>query len=144
MSGAPSVAELLPHAGPMRLLHRVLEHGPEGAACEARAADAAIFRDAAGRIPAWVAIEWMAQCAGVHGALAILSPDAGPSVGYLASVQKLRFGTSSVPADALLRVEARREATSGGLHAFACRAETADGALVAEGRLAVFAPRDAR
>lgn len=144
MRAPPDLAALLPHAGAMRLLSRVVEHAGDRTVCEARAADAAVFHAPGTPVPAWVAIEWMAQCAGVHGALAILSPGAGPRVGYLASVQRLRFGARSVPADALLRVEARREATSGGLHAFACRAETSDGALVAEGRLAVFAPRDTR
>jgi predicted hotdog family 3-hydroxylacyl-ACP dehydratase len=125
----------------MRLLHRVLEHGPEGAACEARASDAAIFRDAAGRIPAWVAIEWMAQCAGIQGALLVLARGEKPGLGFLTGGRAVRLLVPFLPEDVSVRVEARPAGSAAGLHSFACRVVTEAGALLAEGRLGIFVPQ---
>ena len=47
MSAAwPPLAELVPHAGPMRLLARVLEHDARATRCEVVVADSALFQQA--------------------------------------------------------------------------------------------------
>ena len=131
MSTIPSISELLPHAGPMRLLHRVLEHGPEGAACEARTEDAAIFRDASGRVPAWVAIEWMAQCSGIHGAALVIARGEKPGLGFLTGGRAIRLLVPYLPEAETLRVEARPAGQAAGLYSFACRTLTQAGELLA-------------
>ena len=140
MSASPDIAALLPHAGPMRLLYRVLEQGSDGATCEARARDAVLFHDARGRLPAWVAIEWMAQCAGIYGAMQVLARGEKPGLGFLTGGRSMRFHAAFVPEDATVRVEARPLGSAAGLYSFACRATTDAGQLLAEGRLGIFVP----
>lgn len=141
MSTLPPIAELLPHAGPMRLLERVVEHTDERTICEARASHADAFRGADGRIPAWVAIEWMAQCAGAHGTLVLRGRGEAVGAGFLTGGREITLLVSHVERDERVLVEARPLGRSGGLHAFACRATTADGRPLAEGRLGIFVPR---
>lgn len=142
MSGFPAIGDLLPHAGGMRLLDRVLAHGPDGTACETEAARSQLFRRADGSVPAWVAIEWMAQCAGVHGALEARARGQRLEIGFLVGSRSSRFHVARLPEGALV-VRASLQRETGGLHAFACRVEAPDGALLAEARLGVFIPRDA-
>ena len=65
----PEVAELIPHARRMLLLDRVLEHGPEHAVCTVDVDRSELFQDAEGCVPAWVGLEYLAQCMAVYGSL---------------------------------------------------------------------------
>ena len=69
--GAPApIEEVVPHSGAMLLVGPVLEHRPEFTRCRRRrGAERALRRRADGRVPAWVALEWMAQCVAAHGGL---------------------------------------------------------------------------
>jgi len=142
MSAFPAIAELLPHAGGMRLLERVLSHGEGGTACETQIDRSQLFRRPDGGVPAWVSLEWMAQCAGVHGALAARARGERLEIGFLVGSRSSRFLVARLP-EGPLRVHAALQRATGGLHAFACRVETPEGALVAEASLGVFIPRDA-
>lgn len=141
MSAPLDLGALLPHAGAMRLLHRVLEHLPDGAACEARAADAGLFRDAEGRLPSFVAIEWMAQCAGIYGAMEVLARGQKPGLGFLTGGRSFCFVAPFVDPQATLRVEARLAGHAAGLYSFQCRVESAADGLLAEGRLGIYVPQ---
>jgi len=142
MSSFPAIAELLPHAGGMRLLERVLAHGPDGTVCEARVARSALFRRPDGGVPTWVSLEWMAQCAGVHGALAARARGERLERGFLVGSRSSLFHAPRLP-EGPLRVHAAPGRETGGLHAFTCRVVALEGELLAEARLGVFIPRDA-
>lgn len=143
MSGFPPLETLLPHAGAMRLLERVVDHAPERTVCEARGARAQLFRGPDGRIPAWIAVEWMAQCAGVHGALALQARGEPLGLGFLTGVPRIEFLASHVPDDETVLVEVKPGGRSGGLLAFTCRATLSQGRSLAEGQLRIFIPRGA-
>jgi len=144
VSGFPALAELLPHAGPMRLLERVLAHAPDGTRCAVRTEDAPLFQDADGGVPAWLAIEWMAQCVAAHGGLLGRSRGEPPRVGFLVGARALELRVARFePGDALV-VEARPRRSTAGLFDFACRVErAADGAVLAEGRVQCFVQESA-
>ena len=57
MSSWPPLSEMLPQAGPMRLLERVEAHDGEHTVCVALAAASTLFQDAAGFVRSWVALE---------------------------------------------------------------------------------------
>jgi predicted hotdog family 3-hydroxylacyl-ACP dehydratase len=141
MSQFPAVAELLPHTGAMRLLHRVVAHAAEGTRCEALVAGADLFRGADGRIPAWVAIEWMAQCAGVHGALELQARGERLGPGFLTGGRQIALLEAFLPEAGTILIDAKPAGRSGPLHAFRCSAATSEGRLLAEGRLGIFIPR---
>ena len=65
---APPVAGLVPHAGPMCLLERVVDWSDEGIRCEATVTEAHPLRTG-GRLPATALIEYAAQAMAAHGRL---------------------------------------------------------------------------
>jgi predicted hotdog family 3-hydroxylacyl-ACP dehydratase len=135
----PEVGELIPHARGMLLLERVLEHGPEHAVCTATPAASALFRDAAGRVPAWVGLEYLAQCVAVYGALAARAEGRPPRMGPFIGGRRLRLRVAHFHPEQVLRVSVRHLRGERGLIAFQGRIQEGeeDEPLV-EGRLHVY------
>jgi predicted hotdog family 3-hydroxylacyl-ACP dehydratase len=140
MSAPIDLHALVPHAGPMLLLTRLLRHEADETACAVEIAAQQLFRDADGGVPAWIGLEYMAQCIAVHAALA--RGDTGaPRIGFLASVRGMSLRCDRFAPDQRLEVVARRlRGGYEGLTTFACRIQGEDGALLAEGRISCFAP----
>ena len=136
-AGWPAVSELIPHAGPMRLLARVVAHTPDATTCELEVAASALFADANGAVPAWLALEWMAQCCAVHGGLAARDVGAPPARGMLVGSRRLDLARRSFGRAETLRVSARFVGTAGALASFACELRDAAG-VVASGTLSLY------
>ena len=84
-----AIAARIPHAGRMCLLDRVLDWDPSGIRCAAlshRDADNPL-REPAG-LPVWAGIEYAAQAAAVHGALAGGQP--APRAGLLGALRNVQ------------------------------------------------------
>ena len=134
----PPVSELLPHSGPMRLLERVEAHDGECTVCLALPEASTLFQDAAGLVPSWVAIEYMAQCAAVHGGLLARARGEGSRPGLFVGSRRLAFRCAHFAPGTALRVSARFAAGRGDTLAFDCAVEDpAGGPPLAEGRLNV-------
>jgi len=116
----PDVAELLPHASPMRLLGRVIAHAPASTVCALDPAASELFRDADGRIPGWVALEWMAQCIAAHGGLVARASGRPPAPGMLVGARRLEIARSAFTPGDPLEVEARFAGAAGALASFEC------------------------
>lgn len=139
MSDWPPIAALLPHAGPMRLLGAVLAHDASRTECRVHPAASALFRDGSGCVPAWVGIEYMAQCAAAHGGLAAHASGGTPRPGLLLGSRRVVFRCDGFAEDVPLRVTARHVAGRDGAVAFACTVEDPDGGPpLVEGRLNVL------
>ncbi len=139
MLNAP-IHELLPHAGDMIFLDRVtvLESERIVAASTVRS-DWLLCQQ--GALPAWAAIELMAQTvaafAGGHARLA----GEPVKLGFLLGTRRFTTNTDIIPAGTELTIEARCSLQDeGGMGVFECRL-TADAILI-EARLNVFSPRD--
>ncbi len=140
MAEAHDPRALVPHAGPMMLLSKVLRHDAEETACTVEIAEQQLFRDADGSVPAWIGLEYMAQCIAVHAALA-RGDDGPPPIGFLASVRALTLSCERFEPDQRLEVVARQlRGAAYGLATFACRIQDAAGSVLAEGRISCFAP----
>src|SRR5262249_41560180 len=113
VNALPEVAELLPHAGPMRLLERVEQHDGARTCCRVWPAASALFLAADGRVPSWVALEWMAQCAAAHGGLAARARGEAPRAGVLVGSRRICFRCDAFAPDTPLRVSARLAAGHG-------------------------------
>ena len=143
MSNLPPLAELLPQAGPMRLLERVEAHDGERTRCRALASASALFRSADGSVPAWVGIEYMAQCAAAHGGLLARARGEAPRPGLFVGSRRLVFRCEAFAGDAALLVTARHAAGHGDTLAFDCAVEDpAGGPPLVEGRLNVLLLRE--
>ena len=62
----PPVEHVLPHAGHMVLLARVVAHDEKETRCQVDIRSQRHFRREDGSVPAWVGIEYMAQCIAAH------------------------------------------------------------------------------
>ena len=138
MSAWAPLAELLPHAGRMRLLDRVEEHDGEHTICRVLPSASTLFQDGDGRVPAWVGIEYMAQCAAAHGGLLARVHGARARPGLFVGSRRLVFRCDGFAPDVALRVRARHAAGHGRTLAFDCAVEDpAGGPPLVEGRLNV-------
>jgi predicted hotdog family 3-hydroxylacyl-ACP dehydratase len=150
----PPVEDLVPHARPMRLLARVLQHDASSTTCEVELGHQSLFRGEDGRIPCWVGLEYMAQCVAAHAGLEARSQGVAPRVGFVMGSRRLRFHRPFHPADGVLEVVARhlRGRVELGALSFACEihspggsresGDTAHGELLAEGTINIAIPRD--
>lgn len=143
----PPVERVLPHAGHMILLSRVVAHDEKETRCRVDVGGQRHFRREDGTVPAWVGIEYMAQCIAAHAGLDALAGGGAPMVGFLLGARRVAFHTPCYRADQVLEVSARHlrgRVGLGGL-AFACalRDASAPGASpLAEGHLNVVLPDD--
>ena len=105
----PDIEKLIPHAGAMCLLERVLEWDATRIRCSSNThRDAGNPLRSAGALPAVCGIEYAAQAMAVHGGLS--GTIAGkPATGYLASLREVTCSTDFLdgPAGDLV-VEAER------------------------------------
>ena len=139
----PPVAELIPHSDTMVLLDRVLEHELEYTVCSADPDSNSIFSDRDGRVPSWVGLEYMAQCAAVHGSLANRSQDRSPRPGLLLGSRRLLLHADVFPTGSDLLITARHHMGESGLVAFDCSIRNAaDREILAEGRVNLYILED--
>jgi predicted hotdog family 3-hydroxylacyl-ACP dehydratase len=139
----PPIDALLPQTGPMRLLEGVLAHDAESTRCLVDPARSALFRDASGRVPAWVGIEYMAQCIAAHGGLLARARGGSPHPGLLLGARRLVFRCDGFEQAPLLQVTARHAAGRSRMLAFECAVLHPDTETpLVEGRLHVMAARD--
>lgn len=137
----PAIADLVPHAGDMVLLERVLAAGPDTLCAELTIGPGTMFCDGAG-VGSWVGIEYMAQAIAAHAGYQARQRGEPVKVGFLLGARRY---TASVPLFALgtvLRVHAQHAMQGeNGLAAFECRIEdAATGALLANATITVFEP----
>jgi predicted hotdog family 3-hydroxylacyl-ACP dehydratase len=133
------VESLVPHAGPMCLLARVIEHGPERTLCGVDPAQSAVLASPDGSIPIWVGLEYMAQCIAAHAGLLARARGEAPRPGVLLGSRRLRFAAQRFARDRELCVEARHHRGERGLVAFDCEVrEASGGPPLVQGRLNVY------
>ena len=128
------LAALIPHAGDMCLLDRVVTHSTNDIECASRShrsPDHPLRRG--GQLSALNLVEYAAQSAAVHGAMQA----GGVQHGMLAALREIHLHVSRIDdIDAELRVHATRRLSqvSGSLYDFRVQA---DGRLLCEGRVAI-------
>jgi len=139
----PPIAELVPHADGMLLLDRVLEHRMTHTVCATSADRSALFANADGSVPSWVGIEYMAQCAAVHGELTHRSRGEAPRPGLLLGSRRVEIHADVFTAGDPLEVTARHHLGESGLVAFDCSVRSASGGeTLVEGRVNLYLFRD--
>ena len=135
----PAIGALVPHSGPMCLLDRVLEHGPDRTVCAVLPRRDTLIAPSAGGVPAWVGLEYMAQCIAVHGGLVARERGLPPRPGVFLGSRRVGFGVQHFAPDRELRVAARHHRGERGLVAFDCEIRELDGGSpLVHGRLNVY------
>ena len=123
----------------MCLLERVLEHGPGETICAVDPARSRLFAAPDGSVPAWVGLEYMAQCVAAHGGLLAHAHGEPLRPGVLLGSRRVRLFVERFAAERELRVRARHHRGESGLVAFDCEVREDGGAAVlVEARLAIY------
>jgi predicted hotdog family 3-hydroxylacyl-ACP dehydratase len=144
MSGLPwSVAELLPHSGPMVLLDDLLGEGPGWVAAGVRIAEDSLFHEPGRGVPCWLGVEYMAQTIALFSGLAAKRAGQPVRIGLLLGTRRYEAAASHFALGSYLRVDAREEWHDGQMGVFDCTIEE-DGRTLARARLNVFLPTDAK
>ena len=139
----PPIREIVPHDGPMLLVGDVVSHMPELTVCRVDVARSRLFARPDGRVPAWVGLEYMAQCVAAHGGLVARGMGDAPRPGLFLGTRSVQLAVDLFEPDEVLQVSARHLRGDLGLAAFACRVERpgAERPLL-EGNLSVYVVKD--
>jgi len=143
----PPVSELVPHAGDAILIDRIVSHSPAETRVEVVVGSRPALRAADGSVPAWLAVEFMAQGIAAHEGLLEWSEGRPIPVGFLISVNGADLKTDFFAADEVLTVSARRVRGRPGLGVISHQCavfRTRNGESVATGRLAIAVDPEAR
>ena len=138
----PDLAELMPHSGRMRLLSRVLEHSAERTVCAVDVDRSELFREPDGGVPAWVGLEYMAQCVAAHAGLVARHLGWPVERGLFLGTRRTDFFVDRFAPGSRLEVSAAHLRGDQGLLWFDCSLRGADGTSggeLARGRLSVYA-----
>ena len=138
----PPVAEVLPHRGRMVLLSRVLEHSAKHTVCAVEIGPDAPFLEPGGTVPAWIGVEYMAQCVAAHAGLRARARGEPAKIGFLIGSRRLEFRTDGFRIGQRLTALATHTWGESESASFACRLlDSGSGALLVEGSLSVFLPQ---
>ena len=85
---APDVESLLPHAGPMVLIDRVIEGGLTSTRAAVRIGEDSMFYETPHGVPAYVGIEYIAQTVAAHAGIRALREDEPVRIGFLLGTRR--------------------------------------------------------
>jgi len=138
----PRPEDVLPHEGEMVLPTRVLFHDRTRTECVVAIDRQFLFVEPDGGVPAWIGIEYMAQCIAAHAGLAARAEGNAPRIGFLLGTRRVDFHCDRFEPGTTLRASAERTwGGEEGMVSFECRLADADsGALLAEARLNCYLP----
>ena len=136
-----AMADLVPHAGRMRLLDAAIDGDDDSlTACVEIRADS-LFFDGVG-VGAWVGIEYMAQAVAAWAGWRARLDGGSPKVGFLLGSRRYSTSRSRFLLGEVLLVQAQRQfQADNGLGHFDCTLAI-DGVQVASAALTVFEPDD--
>lgn len=137
----PPITDLVPHAGPMCLLDRVLEAEAERLLAEVQVKGDNLFcRD--GAVDAWIGLEYMAQAVAAWAGWCGRREGKTPRIGFLLGTRRYRSALARYPVGQVLQVEVRRSyQADNGLGQFDCQIRSGETEL-ASATITVFGPED--
>ena len=130
------MAEVVPHRPPMLLLDEITSWDGQRVECRLVPRDDSPFVEA-GRAPATLAIEYMAQCIAVYVGLMAHARGEPVRIGYLAGARDVTLDAHEFRVGEVLYVEASHIWGDDALGSFAC-AVRREGAVVAKGTLSAY------
>ena len=135
----PDIRSLVPHAGPMVLIDRVVSVDEESLCAEVRIRSDGMFY-ADGGVGAWVGLEFMAQAIGAFAGYTARQRGEPVRIGFLLGTRRYECRRPNFPLGSVLKVDVRRVLQSeNGLASFECRIDDLQG-QVATASLTVFQP----
>lgn len=134
------VRPFVPHDGAMCLLDTLLDYDADGATVEVTPRENDPFVED-GAIPAWVGLEWMAQCVAAWAGVWAHIDGAPPPPGFLIASRRYHAHVDNFALGEPVCVQVTREfVADNGVRAFTGILSTTAGQSLAEGRLSIFQP----
>jgi predicted hotdog family 3-hydroxylacyl-ACP dehydratase len=138
----PDIRLLVPHAGPMVLLDRVISVDQDSLCAEVAIRDDSLFCGADG-VGAWVGIEYMAQAIAAHAGHAAYLRGEPVKIGFLLGSRRYECARPVFAIGSVLHVHVvRLLMAENGLGSFECRIEDESG-VAATATVSVFLPANA-
>lgn len=138
----PDVRSLVPHAGPMVLLDRVISADAENLCAEVHIRADSLFCDTDG-VGAWVGIEYMAQAIAAYAGYAAQLRGEAVKIGFLLGSRRYECSRPRFALGSLLLVHVQRVLQhENGLGSFECRISDG-GEQLATATVTVFQPANA-
>jgi predicted hotdog family 3-hydroxylacyl-ACP dehydratase len=135
----PDIRSLVPHAGPMVLLDRVISVDEDNLCAEVGIMVDSVFCDGAG-VGGWVGIEYMAQAIAAHAGYAAGLRGEAVKIGFLLGSRRYECAVPYFPMGSVLQVHVHKVLQSeNGLGSFECRIEQQEKVL-ATATVTVFQP----
>ncbi|WP_263262122.1 hotdog family protein [Pseudomonas sp. RIT-PI-S] len=133
------IAELLPHAGDMVLLDRVVRFDDDSIETLAQVRPHPVFSEADGSLPAWVGVELMAQAVAAYAGCRSRQLGQPVEMGFLLGTRKYSCNVERFAAGTLLTVRALRSLEDeSGMGVFECHLDGPG--IQAQARLNVYRP----
>jgi predicted hotdog family 3-hydroxylacyl-ACP dehydratase len=137
----PDIRSLIPHAGPMVLLERVISVDEDSLCAEVAIRSDSLFCEADG-VGAWVGIEYMAQAIGAWAGYAAQLRGEPIKLGFLLGARRYECCRPTFALGSVLRVRVRCVfQDENGLGSFDCSIDDEEG-RVATATVTVFQPLD--
>lgn len=141
MNSEYRVAELVPHAGVMSLLSRVVDYGDDWLRAEVDIGPDSTFADENG-VPAWIGLEYMAQTIAAYAGLQQRRQGNAPKIGFLLGTRNYSASADYFAPGETLSVMAQEEVVGdNGLNVFKC--ELRGNQVSASAVINVFQPDNA-
>jgi len=139
--GMPDIRSLLPHAGPMVLLDRVISVDEDSLLAEVCIRSDSLFCSGGG-VGAWVGIEYMAQAIGAWAGYTAQLRGEPVKLGFLLGTRRYECWRPIFLLGSVLRVHVQRLFQSeNGLGSFECSIDNEEG-RVATANVTVFQPHN--
>ena len=137
--GMPDIRSLVPHAGPMVLLDRVISVDEDSLLAEVRIRPDSLFCNADG-VGAWVGIEYMAQAIGAWAGYTAQLRDEPVKLGFLLGTRRYDCSRPIFVLGSVLWVHIQRVfQNENGLGSFECYIDDEEG-QIATAAVSVFQP----
>jgi predicted hotdog family 3-hydroxylacyl-ACP dehydratase len=137
LNGMPA-AEFVLHREPMLLLDTLVESGDHGTTCEWHVGDDHSFLESKLGVPAYVGVEFMAQCVAVHAGARARIAGLGPPLGFLLGARHFKSSASHFSIGETYRVTCQELIRDDyGMGSYECHISHGE-LRIAEARLAVL------
>lgn len=137
----PAPADVLPHRAPMVLLDRIVAHDEGRTVCAVDITPSSAFLTAAKDVPAWVGLEYMAQCVAAHAGLVARTRGEPVKLGLLIGARRVELHVDAFAIGRTVIVTGTHVWGDRQLASFACSlSDERSDTLLAESVLSVYAP----
>lgn len=140
-AGMPA-SQFVLHRAPLLLLDRLVEPGAEITVCEWRVRGTDAFVSPGRGVPAYIGVEYMAQCIAVHAGVRARARGSGPPLGFLLGTRHYRAIVEYFKLELTYRATCRELISDdNGMGSYEC-CILLDHERIAEGRLAVLQKKE--